>query len=301
MWLGVTMGLLAGLGHSLAYVATRWFTQDRGRPTGQLLVLSHVVMGVVSGAALPWLWLDGLGWDARWLGPYAGLIVFFVVAQCCLIASLRLADASRIAPLLGLKVALLAVLSVALGESLGWGQWAGVGLAVASALVLNGVGGRLPWRATALVVVACASYAVADTFIVLTVEAGRELSGSGGAMAGPMWCVAVVYFGIGVIAAALLPKWGSRSWGAWRDALPYSGVWLLGMVCLYTAFATLGTVLGAILQSTRGLMSIGLGVWLAHRGWQHLEQKHGAGVVWRRVGAAALMTAAVALYVMGGR
>ena len=300
MTIGIILGLLTALGHSLAYLATRWFTQDRGRPTTQLLVLGHVMMGVVSAVVLPWLWLDGIGWQAEWLVPYAGLVFFFVIAQCCLFGSLRYADASRVAPLISLKVAVLAVITVLMGARIVPLQWTAVVLAVGAAFVLNGVGGRMPWRATGLVVLACVCYATADTMILRVIEAGRAISGDRSVMGGPLWCVGVVYAGTGVLAVLLLPVWGSRNRGAWRDALPYTGIWLCTMATLYATFASVGLVFGAILQSTRGLISIGLGVALAHMGWHHLEQKHGASVIGRRLAAAALMTAAVALYVIAG-
>lgn len=300
MFIGIVLGLLTALGHSLTYLATRWFTQDRGRPTTQLLVLGHVMMGVVSGLALPWLWLDGVGLEARWLWPYAALVFFFVVAQSCLLTSLKFADASRVAPLISLKVAVLAVITVVMGARILPIQWLAVVLAVGAAFVLNGVGGRMPWKATGLVVLACVSYALADTMILKVIQEGQAISGDRSVLGGPLWCVGVVYAGTGVLALVLLPVWGSRDCGAWRDALPYTGLWLATMSTLYATFASVGLVFGAILQSTRGLMSIGLGVLLAHAGWQHLEKKHGASVVGRRLAAAALMTAAVALYVIAG-
>lgn len=301
MWMGILLGIGAAFGHSLAYLATRWFTEDRGRTTGQLLVLSHVMMGAVCGVALVLMWPDALGLQASWLYRFAGLVGFFVVAQTCLISSLGMADASRVAPLLGLKVAVLAVIAVILGGSLSWMQWGAVGLAVAAAWVLNGVGGRLPWRVTALVVVACLSYAIADTFILGTIEEVRRITGDDSMMGIPLFTVAAVYSMVGLIAAALLPVFGTRDRMAWRDALPYVASWMMTMVFLYGTFAAVGTVLGSILQSARGLFSILMGIGLAAMGWHHLEQKHGWAVQLRRLGAAALMCLAVYWYVTGGR
>lgn len=300
IWIGIVFGLGTALGHSLAYLATRWFTQDRGHSTAQLLVLSHTIMGVVSVGGVVALWPEHLGWGAAWVRPFAGLIACFVVAQTCLFLSLREADASRIAPLLGLKVALLAVISVLLGGALSAAQWSAVGLAVAAAWVLNGVGGRLPWRVTGLVVFACGFYAGADTLIVETIDQIKRISGDRSVMGVPLFMVAAVYTVVGLLGAALLPWFGTRRAAVWRDALPYAGCWLLAMVMLYATFAAVGTVLGAILQSTRGLMSIGLGIGLAAMGWHHLEQKHGPKVQVQRLTAAALMCAAVVLYVWGG-
>jgi hypothetical protein len=293
---GIVIGLVAAFFHSLAYLATRWYTVDRKRPTTQLLVLAHVIMGVVAAAVLPVLWPVGLELDRRWLLPAAGMVGFFVPAQLCLIWALRHVDASRIAPLLALKLAMLAVIAVAWGETLTLWQWGAVVLAVLSAWVLNGVGGRLPWKASLLVVAACAGYALADSCIVWVVDSGRALSGEPSTLKLSWWTAAVAYAGLGLVALPLLPWCGSRDAGAWRDALPYAGSWMAAMVCLYVTFADLGTVFGSILQSTRGLMSIGLGVMLAAMGWHHLEQKHGWDVVMRRLGATAMMCVAVWLY-----
>lgn len=299
MWTGILLGLGAAFGHSLAYLATRWFTEDRGRSTGQLLVLSHVVMGAIWACALVPMWPDELGMQASWLWRLTGLIVFFVIAQVSLITSLGMADASRVAPLLGLKVAVLAVMAVMLGDTLSWMQWGGVVLAVAAAWVLNGVGGRLPWKVTGLVVLACLAYAIADTFILGTIQEVRRISGDDSTMGIPLFTVAAVYTAVGILAACLLPVYGTRNKTAWRDAMPYVGSWMMTMVFLYGTFAAVGTVLGSILQSGRGLLSILMGIALAHMGWHHLEQKHGWAVQVRRLGAAALMCLAVYLYVRG--
>jgi drug/metabolite transporter (DMT)-like permease len=227
-------------------------------------------------------------------------LVFYLAAQFCIFGALRRTDASRVAPLLSLKVAVLAILSVASGQQLGLLQWAGVGLAVVSAWVLNGAGGHTPWRATVLVLAACVIYAFSDVCIYELLTRVREISGDRSTLGVPLWAFALVCVGVGLLALGALPWLGHRSPTAWRDAVPYALSWTMAMVALYACFAMLGTVLGAILQSTRGLISIGLGVLLAHLGWQHLEQKHGASVVGRRLVAAGLMTAAVALYVWGG-
>ena len=300
MLIGIVLGLLTALFHSLTYLATRWYTADRGWPTRQLLVHAHLIMGALAWAALPLLWPDGLRFEARWVVPYVLLITLFVIAQACLITALERVEASRVAPLLGLKVAMLAVIASVAGQDLALLQWLAVVLAVISAWVLNGVGGRLPWQATTLMLVACASYAACDTCILHVMNQVKAITGDRSVTGVSNWTVAAVYSGVSLVALALLPVYGCRKPAAWRDALPYAGCWLSAMVTLYATFAAVGTVLGAILQSTRGLISIGLGVTLAAMGWHHLEQKHGRSVVVRRLGAALLMTLAVVLYVTSG-
>ena len=304
--LGVITGLLTALGHSLAYLATRWYTQSRGRPTVQLLVLSYSMIGVLAVAALPVVWPAGLAVDFNWMWPLPLAVGCFALSQSCLLTALRRVDASRVAPLLGVKVAMLAVVASAMGQPLGPLQWVGVALAVGSAWLLNDVGGRLPIRATALVLLACLGYAACDTCIVLLIEGAQAAPGTPGTpenLLGPLrasvLAACCVYAGCGLVAVTLLPFYGTREVGAWRDALPFTAAWVFAMLTLYASFALVGLVLTAILQSTRGVISIGLGVALAAWGHHHLEAKAEPGVVTRRVGAALLMTAAVALYVLG--
>ncbi len=302
--LGLLAGLLTALGHSLSYLATRWFTESRGRPTTRLLALSYTMMGVLAVVALPLVWPDGLPAGWRWLWPLPLAVACFALGQTCLLTALRRVDASRVAPLLGLKIAMLAIVASAMGSPLGALQWAGVALAVASAWLLNDIGGRLPLRATALVVLACLAYAACDTCIVLLIDGAQDAHAGPGSGLGPLHAsvlaVCCVYACTGAIAAALLPRYGSRDPAAWRDALPFTAAWTGAMLTLYATFALVGLVLTAILQSTRGVISIALGTALALRGHHHLEAKAAPGVVPRRVAAALLMTAAVALYVLGG-
>ena len=79
-------------------------------------------------------------------------------------------------------------------------------------------------------------------------------------------------------------------------SLCITAAWLVGMMCLFICFEAVGVVYGNILQSTRGLISIVIGAHLAGLGMVHLEQKHPRHVVLRRLGAAAMMCAAIALY-----
>jgi hypothetical protein len=83
---------------------------------------------------------------------------------------------------------------------------------------------------------------------------------------------------------------------AWLGALPYAAFWFLAMVLLFECFLRIGVVFGNIVQSMRGLISIGLGVWVASMGWTHIESHMPRRVFWKRVIAALLMLGAVALY-----
>ncbi|MEX0885854.1 MAG: EamA family transporter, partial [Phycisphaeraceae bacterium] len=233
----------------------------------------------------------------QWILPVVGTAIFYLVGQTMLLIALRYTTASRVAPLLGLKVIGVATLTVVvLGDHVAFGQWLAVGLAVVGAFVLNYTGGSLPLAALAAIGGACLGYTGSDFHIRLTIEAMPDVPPLGAAV----FAMAATYLICGLIAAPLLPIYGSRDRGQWIAAAPYSLAWLIAMTFLFLCFAAAGLVLGNIVQSMRGLISIGLGGVLASYGLVHLETRLTPSVFWRRFAAAVLMTAAVALFVVAG-
>ena len=71
------------------------------------------------------------------------------------------------------------------------------------------------------------------------------------------------------------------------------------MIALFVCFALCGLVLGNIVQSARGLVSVALGWAIARSGRTGLEENVPASVVARRTAAALLVIAAMALYAAG--
>jgi hypothetical protein len=90
----------------------------------------------------------------------------------------------------------------------------------------------------------------------------------------------------------------SRGGGLRLLVAAYGLVWLGGMLTLYACFGLLGAVFGNVLLSSRGLFAVIIGAVLAHRGWHELEQQIDRAALVRRIAAAVLMTAAIALYVI---
>ncbi|RLS78484.1 MAG: hypothetical protein DWI03_04055 [Planctomycetota bacterium] len=299
--LGVAAGLAAALLSAVSYLVSR---HHAGRPGGdalRLLVCAHVVMAAV---CLPLVWLAGPVTPpaAAWLPALAGSTCCYLVGQGALFAALRLAPASRIAPLLGLKIGMLAAIVTCLpGDPLDAWQWAAVALGLAAAALLQRGGGIAP-AALALVLVTCLAFAVADLCIVGLIDGlqgGRSHgAGPGARLWAGMLAMSLTYVTCGVAAVLLLvvPRTRPRDGQDWRAAGWYAAAWLGSMVALYACFGLLGAVFGNILQSTRGVMAIVIGAALGHLGWHELEERVDRGTLLRRVMAAALMTAAIALY-----
>ena len=105
--------------------------------------------------------------------------------------------------------------------------------------------------------------------------------------------------GAAAFAMPFCPPLPRAGWLRW--AAPYAAVWFVAMAALYACFALCGIVLGNIVQNTRGLLSIALGWLVARAGRTDLEERVSRAVLARRVAAAALLLAAVALYALGGR
>ena len=293
---GILFGLLAASFQSLCYVLSRIFVTRVGNTPGQLFVLSHVQMGVAAAAALPFLLAGGPPVPSGFFWPLMGAAFFYLAGQVALFRALRTVEASRVSPLLGLKILILALIAAfVLRRPVGGLQWAAVGLSVLAAFVLNYSGRSIPFPAALIVLVCCVFYSVSDLCIRALVD---SLEAVGPFRAILLGC-AMSYVLTGIVGVCLLPSCGRTTPAQWKGALPVAATWLLAMVFLFATFRLLGVVFGNIIQSSRGLISIFLGAWIARLGHLHLEGRVGTGVLLRRAVAAALMTAAVALYVLG--
>jgi hypothetical protein len=104
--------------------------------------------------------------------------------------------------------------------------------------------------------------------------------------------------GAALCGLVLSPSLRRSTRADWIAGARYAATWLLGMAGLYICFGIVGVVFGNIVQSTRGLFSIVIGASLAHAGWHGLETHVDRRTLIRRLFAAALMTAAIALYVI---
>jgi len=301
--LGILFGLLTAFLQSVSYLFSKQLVRVQQWSMPRLLAMAHVLMGL---AAIPVWWLvrPAGGFDPAADLPWAvGVIGFYLLGQAGLLYALKHTDASRVAPLLGLKIVMLAGFTVLLmDQPLSVMQWAGVLIATAAAFVLNHAGGRNPWPAVIAILATCACYSLSDLCIRQLIDqlaVGGEMQREGGRVIVSVRATAMSYLLGGVVGAAAMPWLGSRRVADWRAVTPYAAVWFSAMLFMFATIGLVNVVLANILQSTRGLMAIGLGVALAAAGWTHLEAETERGVLIRRIAAAVLMTGAVGLYVAG--
>jgi drug/metabolite transporter (DMT)-like permease len=295
MGIGILCGLLAAFFQSLAYLATRHYVQPRGGGSRQMLVLAHLWMAATSVLLLPIVW--PAAWPAwqTWLPPLAITTFFYLLGQVGLVIALRFAEPSRISPLLGFKLVVVALLVTFLtADRLTAWQWVAVIMTIAGGAALNTTGGLAHRNAIFGVLLSATAYAFSDWNIKSLVD---TLQHSGMATWRSFFLATVlVYLMCGLVALALLPRLGSRQKQDWLDAAPFAYSWLVAMVFLFSAFGLLGVLYGGMLQSTRGIMSVLMSTALAGLGLAHIEQKSTRKTFTLRLLAASVMLGAVVLY-----
>jgi drug/metabolite transporter (DMT)-like permease len=293
---GIALGLSAAMFQSASYVFSRLYVVRRQGAVTRLMLTSHLLMGLASLVLLPVLYrADAPSWTT-YIVPLVGAAGFYIMGQAGLFMLLRRAEMSRVAPLLGFKIVILAlVTTLFLGRQLGGTQWAAVAVSVTAALVLRSAGGPLPWRSVGWVLFICLGYSLSDLHIEWLVRSLAPLDKLHASAYGA--CLTLVL--CGGVALVCLPFFRSGGvWVDWHFSVPYSFCWLAATVCLFACFAYVGTVYGNILQSTRGIMSVVMAALLARLGWfAALEGRMPRGVFARRLGAAVLMCAAIWLFV----
>ena len=291
--LGILFGLAAALCQSLSYLATRHFVHPRRGGSRQLLVLSHVIMGLISAGLLPLIWPGEFPPWSTLIKPLLATSLFYLLGQIGLMVCLRYAEPSRISPMLAFKLIVLALLTLWLKHTpITLPQWIAIGLCLGGAISLNYTGGANHPIAAVGLIFTCIAYSLSDWNIAALVKAMGSL---------PMWRGSILatlldYCVCGIIAACFLPRLGSWKMRDWIDAGPFAISWLSAMLFLFACFGLVDVIYGNILQSTRGLISVVLGSILAGAGLLHFEKAAAPHVFARRLAAAALMLSAVVLY-----
>jgi drug/metabolite transporter (DMT)-like permease len=296
LMIGITLGLIAGLTQSVSYIfSRRYVARHRSSPV-QLLILGHIVMGVISAIILPWLWRSDLPGLRVYAWPLAAVTGFYLLGQLSFFAALKFSDASRLSPLLALKIVFLALLTaMLLRQPIAIIQWAGIFICVSSAFLINNSGGTLPWRSLLLILSACLFYSLSDMHIKILVD--RFCTCGLNTLHSVFLGVCLCYTLAGGLSMIFLPWVGGWSRENLAYATPFALAWLFAMFFLFASFAQVGVVFGNILQSTRGIFSIVIGAVLAKMGLEHIEQKTTRAVFTRRLAAAVLMCLAIILYV----
>ena len=293
----ILFGLLAATFQALSYMLARVFSATRTGAPLRLLVASHVVMGSLGVVILPFVWPDHLVWTGAWWVPLVWCTVFYLIGQGLMLVALSTAEASKISPLLAIKVIFLSFLMWALkGTPLTFLQWTGVALCMVGAFVLNYGGGGLCLKGLLSVLGASLFYSLSDINIVDMVRLlETELSTRSDAI---FFGVCMSYILSGLFCGVIMIFRKDSPLIDLKNTAGFAVVWLLAILFLFAAFSIVGVVYGNILQSTRGIISIVLGALIAKLGHVHLEGRVSKTVFIRRIIAGLIMTGAVVAFAL---
>jgi drug/metabolite transporter (DMT)-like permease len=245
---------------------------------------------------LPW-WLHhgwaSVPWSLYWQPATSALL--FLVAQVFMFLAITRGDVSVAAPVMGVKVILVALFSsVWFADAVPLRWWIGAGLSTAAVGLLN-LGGsashRRAGQTVGLTVISAGLYALSD----LLIQHWAPAWGPGNYM--PPLFMAVGLYSFGLLAFA---RGGLRGITpqAWRWVLPGAGFNALtnGGIAITLGLWGHATAVN-IIYSSRGLFSVGL-VWLAGHWFANDERHAGRAVLWSRLAGAGAMIAAIGLVLL---
>ena len=302
--IGVIAGLIAALLQSLSYILSRHVLHAHNTTPLHLLIISNVWMGLICMVALPFVWPEPEAGFGIFFAYLAFQIAGYLGAQAGFFWAIRHAAASRVSPMMGIKIVFSAILAYTVrAESLNTMQIIAVALTLIAAFAVSRSGERIPWKALLGTLIAVLCFASSDLGITLCADAMNSDPEQRTIMI-PLTICIMSYSVLGVMSLAVYPIFKkslahtNKEW-AWRACLGYALAWLGAMVFLFTAFAMIGLVFGAIAQSLRGPLSVLLAALIARIGWEHIEQKRSRSDFIKQVLSALLMVVAISLYCLG--
>ena len=296
LFLGIAAGVVAAFMQSCSYLGGRRFLAMHGNAQ-QLLFASLIINGIAAFIMAPFFleWKNLCSWQIWFymLICDGGLILGnwgFFSAQ-------KYIESSRIASLMGLKVILVTLLSmIFLGANfIGW-QYVAIILTAFAAMLMNWSKGKLDWNGMGFLMVALTGYAVSDLGVQLVVKSFNTSDPIRNGMCGFALC-----YGIGGVVSLGMIKPCKISWQMVKGAFPQAICWVVSMWGLYVCFGLLGAAFGNVIQASRGVISLVLGIVLSYFAIQGLEQKQSALVWLRKAVAAILMFGAIVLYAFSAK
>ena len=160
---GVCLGVAGAFLQSVAYVFSKLCLIKTKMTALRFLMISHFLIALV--ASLAWLLFCEKNMPAKgyWFIYLLGGSTSYFLGQLCLIQALNSSEASRVSALLGMKIPLLAIMSLVYQDSqYRFLHWLAIGLILLSALYISSSGKRMSKEAIVWAVLACVGYSIAD-------------------------------------------------------------------------------------------------------------------------------------------
>jgi drug/metabolite transporter (DMT)-like permease len=249
--------------------------------------------------AVPFWLLGGtIPSSSLWWQPVVAGLLFFA-GQVFTLLALTTGDVSVATPVLGLKIVLVALLSVVLiGDPIGARLWTAAALSSVAIALLNLSPGHSHRRVGRTIVLAALGAAAYASFDVL-VQKFSPVWGTGRFL--PLAMAFGAAYSLALPKGVRIVRSADLEVGRDRESRPYTSWLAAGAMCFavqglmfMSAVSIYRQVTSAnVLYSSRGLWSV-VGVWAVGHWFTNREQHLGARVlVWRFIGAILLLAAIV--------
>lgn len=294
MLAGIAFGVGAALMQAVSYLLSAFFIKRYQTSAAKHLILVHIVIGFVSLLILPMVWHPHATQLNSYVLPLISAACSYMFGQYSLYQAIHHSAASRVSPLLGLKIIVLALIgALYFGESYHALQWGAVLLCVIGAIWLSASGGTISGPALLWVIAACCGYAISDLSVLKLMQYFSALPLTQAAILSVSLC----YLLCGSICLLFWPR--IKSYSQLIASTPAALSWLIAMFFLFACFSEIGVVFGGIVQSSRGLISILLAIILALIGMSFADPIPKTRVLVQRIIAAILMMCAIVLFSLG--
>ena len=295
MILGIICGLVAALSQCISYVFSKKYIHKDGTAF-QLLIASHLIMGVFATICLGILLLEN---DLPPFKDYWFELLkvncFYMLAQLCFFMAVSKTEASRLAPLLGLKIIFIALFGISfLNAELNLVQWSAIALCLCGAIVSNWSGKSIPLHSALFLLVAIVGYSLSDINIKLLINCIEAQAGKG--IVSIIISASLSYFYLGMFSLPVFLLSPSMKVKHLKRSMGFSCWWFTAMIFLFMCFGLIGPLFGNIIQSGRGIIAVVIGALIAKFGWSEHEAKLPRSILSRRIAAALLITCSIIIY-----
>jgi uncharacterized membrane protein len=297
MILGIFCGLAASISQCISYIFSKKYIHKDGNAF-QLLIVSHLIMGVFATVCLGILLLEN---DLPPFKDYWFELLkvncFYMLAQLCFFMAISKTEASRLAPLLGLKIIFIALFQISfLSINISLIQWSAVALCFVGAVMSNWSGKSIPLSSALYLLGAVVGYSLSDINIKLLINCIEAQSGKG--VLAILIAASVSYFYLGLFSLLVILSVRSIKLKHLKPALAFSCCWFAAMLFLFACFGFIGPLFGNIIQSTRGIIAVILGVLIAKFAWSEHEEKLPRSILARRIAAALLISCSIIIFAL---
>lgn len=295
MILGIICGLAAALCQCISYIFSKKYIHKDGTAF-QLLITSHLIMGIFATICLGALLIknDLPPFKDYWL-ELLKVDGFYLLAQMSFFIAISKTEASRLAPLLGLKIIFIALFGMSfLGTDLNLLQWCAVVLCFCGALLSNWSGKSIPISSALYLMGAVVGYSLSDISIKQLINCIAAQTGKGTLTV--LIAASVSYFYLGIFSLLVISLSRSIKLKHLKPAMNFSCCWFAAMLFLFACFGLIGPLFGNIIQSGRGIIAVLLGVVIAKFAWSEHEKKIPFSIFVRRIAAALLIAGSIILF-----